>query len=80
MGSASGGLMAWCDRRAVRYILGLAKNERINDLAAPPIEKARRRCEVTGRKQGLDPPPDLKNGKSALEPEKGLHGGILQHR
>ncbi len=46
-------MMAWCDRHGVYYILGLAKNKRINEEAAPLIEKARLRCEATGRKQRL---------------------------
>ncbi len=46
-------MMAWCDRHALYYILGLAKNERINDMAAPLIDQARKRFDATGRKQRL---------------------------
>ena len=46
-------MMAWCERHDVYYILGLAKNKRINKEAAPLIEKARKRCETTKRKQRL---------------------------
>ena len=46
-------MMAWCDRHHVYYIVGLAKNTRINEEAAPLIDKARKRCEATGRKQRL---------------------------
>ncbi len=46
-------MLAWCDRHGVYYIVGLAKNRRINEMAAPLIDKARKRCEATGRKQRL---------------------------
>ena len=46
-------MLAWCDRHGVGYIVGLAKNKRINEMAAPLIEKARKRFEATGRKQRL---------------------------
>ncbi len=44
-------MFRWCDSHEVYYITGLAKNERINELAAPQIEGARKRFEATGRKQ-----------------------------
>ncbi len=46
-------MLRWCDRHAVYYIVGLAKNKRINELAAPRIDRARTRFEATGRKQRL---------------------------
>ena len=46
-------MLRWCDNNDVFYIVGLAKNKRINELAAPLIEKARKRFEATGRKQRL---------------------------
>ena len=46
-------MLRWCDRHAVHYIVGLAQNKRINELAAPLIERARQRCKATGRKQRL---------------------------
>lgn len=46
-------MLRWCDRHAVYYIVGLAKNKRINELAAPQIDQARKRFEATGRKQRL---------------------------
>ena len=46
-------MLAWCERHEVYYIVGLAKNKRINEIAAPLIDKARERCEATRRKQRL---------------------------
>ncbi len=46
-------MLRWCDGHEVFYIVGLAKNTRINKLAAPLIEKARKRFDATGRKQRL---------------------------
>jgi len=46
-------MLAWCDRHAVGYLVGLAKNERINKLAAPLIDRARKCFDATGRKQRL---------------------------
>lgn len=41
-------LMEWCEERGVNYILGLAKNERLKQLCARNMEKARRRFLATG--------------------------------
>ena len=46
-------MLRWCDGHNVFTIVGLAKNERINELAAPQIDQARKRFEATGRKQRL---------------------------
>ena len=46
-------MLRWCDRHAVYYIVGLAKNERINELAARQIDQARKCFDATGRKQRL---------------------------
>ena len=46
-------MLRWCDHHAVYYIVGLAKNERINEMAARQIDQARKRCFATGRKQRL---------------------------
>ncbi len=46
-------MLAWCDRHGVYYIVGLAKNPRLNKMAAAPIGWARKRFEATGRKQRL---------------------------
>jgi len=42
-------LMDWCEQRNVDYILGLARNARLEDQAAPLLEAARGLCEVSGR-------------------------------
>ncbi len=46
-------MLRWCDHHDVYYIVGLAKNKRLNELAAPLIDGARKRYEATGRKQRL---------------------------
>ena len=46
-------MLRWCERHGVYSIVGPAKNKRINEPAAPLIDKACKRCEATGRKQRL---------------------------
>ncbi|MFC1497104.1 IS1380 family transposase [Verrucomicrobiota bacterium] len=46
-------MMQWCDNHRVGYIIGLAKNSRINAVAAPLIEKAEKLFGETGEKQRL---------------------------
>ena len=44
-------MMRWCDRHGVFYVLGLAQNSRLNQMAERHLERARRRHEKTGQKQ-----------------------------
>ncbi len=46
-------MLRWCDRRDVGYIVGLAKNERINRQAGTLMQQAKTRFEASGRKQRL---------------------------
>ena len=46
-------MLAWCERHDVHYIVGLAKNDRINEVAREQIERARQRFDTTGRKQRM---------------------------
>ena len=46
-------MLRWCERYKVGYIVGLAKNSRVNALAEALIEEARVRFEATGEKQRL---------------------------
>ena len=46
-------MLRWCDRHGVGYIVGLAKNSRINKQAGALIGQARTRFEATGGKQRL---------------------------
>ncbi len=46
-------MLRWCDNNDVFYIVGLAKNSRINKLAERQIDGARERFDATGRKQRL---------------------------
>ena len=45
--------MRWCDGHDVGYILGLAKNSRVAEAAAPLLASAREQFERTGAKQRL---------------------------
>jgi hypothetical protein len=42
-------LMSWCEEHRVHYVLGLAKNPRLEAALAPAFEQAHRRCERTGQ-------------------------------
>jgi len=44
-------MLGWCERHDVGYIVGLAKNARLNDLAGPAMAAARRGFEAGGGKQ-----------------------------
>ena len=46
-------MLRWCERHGVGYIVGLAKNARLNDLAAPWMETAAKGFEANGTKQRL---------------------------
>ena len=46
-------MLSWCERHGVGYIVGLAKNARLNDLAAPWMEMAAQGFAGTGLKQRL---------------------------
>jgi hypothetical protein len=46
-------LLAWCERHQVRYIVGLAKNSRVQAEAADLMEEARAAFMATGEKQRL---------------------------
>lgn len=48
-------LLAWCERNDVSYVIGLAKNSRLNAHAAAAMSAAQARFEITGEKQrGFD--------------------------
>ena len=46
-------MLSWCERKGVGYIVGLAKNARLNDLAAPWMETAAKGFKAIGVKQRL---------------------------
>jgi hypothetical protein len=46
-------MLSWCERHGVHYIVGLAKNKRLNRLSQPWIEQARRQYEAQQLKQRL---------------------------
>jgi len=46
-------LLKWCDHHAVNYIIGVAKNNRLNTLAEPLVKEAYNRYTETGNKQRL---------------------------
>ena len=43
-------LLAWCDRNQVDYIVGMARNQRLEALAAPAMDKVRTYYEAHGHK------------------------------
>lgn len=44
-------IMAWCEANQVDYLLGLARNRRLEALIAPALEKSRRKFLGTGKAQ-----------------------------
>ena len=46
-------LLSWCDRHDVKYLVGLARNERLLALAAPLLRRAERQFRKTQQKQRL---------------------------
>jgi hypothetical protein len=46
-------LLTWCDRHEVKYVVGLARNERLLDLAGALMRKAERQFKKTEQKQRL---------------------------
>jgi hypothetical protein len=46
-------MLRWCDNHRVGYIVGLAKNKRINAIASDLMAEAEERFEATGEKQRL---------------------------
>jgi hypothetical protein len=46
-------MLRWCERAGIHYIVGLAKNERLNALSAKLHRRAQRKHQKTGRKVWL---------------------------
>lgn len=46
-------LLTWCDRHEVKYVVGLARNKRLLDLAGALLRKAERQFKQTEEKQRL---------------------------
>jgi hypothetical protein len=46
-------MLSWCDRHKVSYIIGVAKNSRLNNMASVLMEKAKAQHETSGQKQRL---------------------------
>ena len=46
-------MLDWCDSHGIGYIVGLAKNARLNDLCAPTMEAAEKGFAASGVKQRL---------------------------
>lgn len=46
-------LMRWCDRHGVDYVIGLARNKRLEKMAQPFIHEAQQQFEQTGQKQRI---------------------------
>jgi hypothetical protein len=64
-------LLQWCDRHQVGYLIGLAKNSRLNALAQPLLAYAERLYHASDRKQRLF--SELTYGAATLDrPRRGL--------
>lgn len=46
-------MLTWCDRHEVKYIVGIARNSRLQAMASALMGEARERFEDTGQKQRL---------------------------
>ncbi len=46
-------MLSWCERHDVSYIVGIARNKRLNRFAQPLLDEAQSRFELTGAKQRL---------------------------
>jgi hypothetical protein len=46
-------LLSWCDRHDVKYVVGIARNERLLALAAPLLRRAEKQFRKTQQKQRL---------------------------
>jgi hypothetical protein len=46
-------MLRWCEKHRVGYIVGLAKNSRINAMAAPFMEQAEEQFDSSGQKQRI---------------------------
>ena len=46
-------MLSWCERHGVDYIVGIARNRRLNRFAKPALDEAQARFERTGSKQRL---------------------------
>ena len=45
-------MMNWCDKNNIDYIIGIARNSRLEELAAPLMTKAASEYEKDGEKNG----------------------------
>ncbi len=46
-------MLSWCERRGIGYIVGIAKNSRLDGLAEPWMQQAKAHFEASGLKQRL---------------------------
>jgi hypothetical protein len=46
-------MLRWCETHGVYYVVGLAKNSRLNEMAKPLLDRASRQYETSGEKQRL---------------------------
>lgn len=43
------GLMLWCEKNSVEYVLGMARNKKLRALIEEPLQQARQEFEATGK-------------------------------
>jgi hypothetical protein len=61
-------MMRWCENHGIGYIIGMAKNPRLNELAADYVAEAERRYNKSGEKQRLF--ADLRYGARTWDHER----------
>ena len=72
-------MLSWCERQGVGYIVGLAKNARLNDLAAPWMETAAQGFAGTGFKQRLFGEFAYAAGVDVLVAQRQSEHALAQH-
>lgn len=48
-GFARNGIFQWCEDHDVDYVIGLARNSRLERILEPALERAEKQCEATGQ-------------------------------
>src|SRR5208282_4689658 len=46
-------MLRWCEKHGVFYVVGLAKNSRLQEMAQPLVERAQRQFKTESQKQRL---------------------------
>ena len=44
-------MLAWCERKGIDYVVGIAKNKRLERYSEPMLQAVEQQCDLTGKKQ-----------------------------